>query len=263
MATKVQTKRTKNKTIIIISTMSEQELKEIIDRHQHYLNQNVDGWKTMRADLVGADLKGANLREVILRNANLSHANLAGADLTSAYLCNADLRGANLNGANLDGADLYCADLRGANLEGACLVDAHVVNADLRCADLRGADMTCADFEYAILDRANIDEDEEYRRGVVLSEPIRGWKKCEGKVIVELEIPKGAIVFSINGRKCRTNRAKVISLSRGEIAHSMRDNSFTYEVGKELEILDFDMSYNVECSCGIHFFKTEDEAETY
>lgn len=150
-----------------------------------------------------------------------------------------------------------------AHLEGANLLDAHFENADLRCADLEGADMTCADFEYAIIDRALLDKGEEYRRGVVLSEPIRGWKKCEGNVIVELEIPKGAVVFCINGMKCRTNRAKVISLSRGTIARSIRDNSFTYEVGKEIEILNFDMSYNVECSSGIHFFKSEDDAEAY
>ena len=34
----------------------------------------------------------------------------------------------------------------------------------------------------------------------------------QDEVIVTLEIPRGAIVFSINGYKCRTNKAKMFSL---------------------------------------------------
>ena len=36
-----------------------------------------------------------------------------------------------------------------------------------------------------------------------------------------------------------------------------------YEVGKELEIENFDLMYNVECSTGIHFFRTREEAIDY
>ena len=80
---------------------------------------------------------------------------------------------------------------------------------------------------------------------------------------MELEIPKGAIVFSINGDKCRTNKCKVLSISNGDIAYSIHDHSFTYEVGKEIEIQDFNLMYNIECGSGIHFFKTREDAENY
>ena len=86
--------------------MDNEKLKEILERHRKWLNDE-DGGE--RANLCGAYLCGAYL---------------CGADLCGAYLCGADLRGANLRGANLRGADL-----RGANLRGA----------DLRGADLRGA----------------------------------------------------------------------------------------------------------------------------
>jgi hypothetical protein len=88
---------------------------------------------------------------------------------------------------------------------------------------------------------------------------MRGYKKLSDGSICVLSIPKGAIVFSINGSKCRTNKAKV--LEGGGV--SRYDNEFTYEKGKTYEIKDFDLAYNEECSTGIHFFKTKEEAEDY
>lgn len=89
-------------------------------------------------------------------------------------------------------------------------------------------------------------------------------KKCIGNTIITLEIPKGAIVYSINNSDCRTDKAKVIDMSDDKkIAYSDFDDSFAYELGKEIEIEDFDLRYNVECSTGIHFFRTREEAESY
>ena len=74
-------------------------------------------------------------------------------------------------------------------------------------------------------------------------------------------------MFSINNSKCRTNKAKVVSIDRdktkGIKAISSHDSGFIYEVGKTVEVTDFDCQYNVECGSGIHFFKTEKEARDY
>lgn len=37
--------------------MEKKELKEIIERHQHFIRQNIDGWEGMCANLEGAILK--------------------------------------------------------------------------------------------------------------------------------------------------------------------------------------------------------------
>ena len=68
----------------------------VLEEHRHWLNEDIDGWVNMRANLCGADL----------RDANLWDANLRGANLYGAILCGADLRDASLRGANLYGADL-------------------------------------------------------------------------------------------------------------------------------------------------------------
>ena len=179
-----------------------------------------------RADLRGADLYEANLYEANLHRANLSRANLRGADLRGA-----DLGEANLSGANLSEANLYEANLSRANLSRANLSRA----------------------------KGNLIE---YRRGKVLPDKIIGYKKCEKNVIVTLEIPRGAIVFSISGRKCRTNKAKVVAIDGADRAISTY-KYMSYYVGDEFTVYNFNCEYNEECAQGIHFFMTREEAENY
>jgi hypothetical protein len=102
----------------------------------------------------------------------------------------------------------------------------------------------------------------EYRRGKVLTKEIIGYKKCRHDVIVTLLIPRGAIVFSINGDKCRTNRAKVIGIDGADRAYSKNYN-MSYYVGDEFTIYNFNCEYNAECGEGIHFFMNKEEAENY
>lgn len=298
--------------------MEKEELKEIIRNHQHFLEQDVDNWESMRAnlkerdlssaiitwqnlrqanlrksnlrnaDLRWSDLRYADLREVDLREANLAGADLRWACLTNANLANTNLSLANLVGARLEGANLNLANLRDANLqyahfEGAnlnaanlqyaCLQRANLNNAKLNRADLKGANLqianlfnaklTNANLDSAILTNAILSKKDEIRKGIILSKSIIGWKKCEGDVIVKLKIPKGAVVFSINGKKCRTNKCKVISIEMGNTAISIYNHNFTYTVGKVIEIDNFDLSYNVECGTGIHFFLSEEDARKY
>ena len=207
-------------------------LEKILEDHKHWLNRDIVGWGNMYANLNSADLS----------NANLSYANLRGADL----------RGANLNGTNLRCVYLNSADLRGANLSGA----------NLRYANLRGANLSGADLSGADLRGANLDKEEQIRKGVKLSNSITGWKKCKDGVIVKLEIPRGAIVFSINNNKCRTDKAIVKEIFGADRAFSMH-KYFSYYVGDKIEVYNFNCEYNTECAEGIHFFRTRNEAENY
>ena len=170
-------------------------------------------------------------------------ANLSGADLNKA-----DLRMANLRMADLNKADLCMANLRMTDLS----------RADLRWANLRGANLTGAD-----LSETDLSEDENFRLGRVLDEPLTGYKTTREGVIITAEIPAGAVVFCINGRKCRANRAKITDMAGHEILHSSYDNSFEYRLGQEIEIKGFNLMYNIECANGFHFFRTRKEAEEY
>ena len=69
-------------------------------------------------------------------------------------------------------------------------------------------------------------------------------------------------MFSINGTKCRTNKAKVISIDGANKAYSIY-NHISYYVGDEFNIRNFNCEYNNECASGIHFFMTREEAKRY
>lgn len=222
-------------------------LEKILEDHKHWLNRDIDEWKNMYADLNGADLNSADLSAVDLRGVDLRGSELRVADLNGANLKYANLKGANLRYANLRYADLSCADLNGADLRVADLRGAH-----LRGADLRGANLRCAD----------LDKEEQIRKGVKLSNSITGWKKCKDGVIVKLEIPRGAIVFSINNDKCRTDKAIVKEIIGADRAFSIH-KYFSYYVGDKIEVYNFNCEYNNECAEGIHFFINREEDENY
>ena len=216
--------------------ITKKELKEILEQHKLWLDSNKKEGKC--ADLTDADLRYANLT-----HADLRYANLSGANLTGAGLCR----------ANLIEVNLTCA-----NLTDAILTSANLTRADLTGADLSSANLTGADLTDTIL-----DDNEQCRKGVTLTEPMTGYKKAYGGKIITLEIPIGAKVFSINNNKRRTNKAKVIDMQGKTKLSSIHDIDFKYHVGDEIEIKDFDENYNVECSTGIHFFLTREEAENY
>ena len=155
-------------------------------------------------------------------------------------------------------ADLSWADLRGADLS-----EADLSNADLRGADLRGADLRKADLSWADLRGAVFSVADKFRLGEVLDEPLVGYKKTKEGVVITAGIPAGAIVFCINGSKCRTNKAKITDMSGHDVLHSSYDNSFEYRLGQEIEIKDFNLMYNEECASGFHFFRNRNEAEEY
>ena len=49
--------------------ITQEELKTILENHDHWLNEDWEGWENMRADLRDADLRDADLRGADLRGA--------------------------------------------------------------------------------------------------------------------------------------------------------------------------------------------------
>ena len=172
---------------------------------------------------------------------------MSDTDMSDADMRYANISCANMGSVNMRYANMSCAYVRGANMMDADMRNANMIDTDMRSADLHDANMSCAD---------------RLRKGIKLSEPIIGWKKCKNNVLVKLEIPRGAIVFSINNKKCRTDKAKVLEIIGADRAYS-NHKFFSYYVGDVIEIFDFNCQYNVECAEGIHFFKTREEAENY
>ena len=135
---------------------------------------------------------------------------------------------ANLSRADLCGANLYGADLSRADLCGA-------KNSDLVIAQTR-----------------------------ILSDgDIIGWKKCYDDVIVKLRIPEAAKRSHAFGRKCRAEYADVVEVIGADVGVGSYDKKTEYRVGQRVVPDSWDENWQEECSHGIHFFITRQEAENY
>jgi hypothetical protein len=138
--------------------------------------------------------------------------------------------------ANLSGVLLERADTSGANLKGA--------------NDVPYIPMTCPD------------------EGAFIA-----WKKAFSlydSYIVKLLIPEDARRSSATGRKCRADKAVVLSIEPifgmpviPDEVYSKYDPSFAYKVGQTVVVPNFDTDRFNECSTGIHFFINRQEAIDY
>ena len=203
---------------------------------------------TIRKTVLEAVKSGADLSGAYLSRADLSRADLSRADLSRADLSRADLSRANLSDADLSGAYLSGANLSGANLSGAKLSGAKLSGAKLSGADLSGADIKkiyCTQF------------------CIVPEGDIIGWKKLANGSIAKLLIPKDAKrTNSVIGRKCRAEYVDVLEIF-GEASVDKHTGKTSYKVGERVHPDKYDDLLTVECTNGIHFFITREEAEAY
>ncbi len=238
--------------------------------------KTVDAKCLRYADLSGANLYGANLNNADLRSAKLDNADLRGANLYGADLGYADLRYAKLDNADLRDSDLRYADFYGANLHYADLQYADLHDGDLRNADLCGADLYGAKLSGANLYGAKLDNVKynEWTAFFALQCPEEGsfiaFKKVNDIAIVKLLIPEDAERSSATTRKCRASKAKVLDIYRIDDKSfkliSITNTSYAtteYRVGEMVYPDRWDENRWNECSHGIHFFLTEQEAINY
>ena len=211
--------------------MTQNELNTIIESHQHYLNKDIDGWESMRADLSDKNLSGLNLKNANLKAVNLYKTNLR----------NADLRNADLNYTYLYKTDLSYADLRHANLNGAFFREANLLGTKIDYP------IACPEIGSFI-----------------------GYKKAYYGYIVKIQICEDAKRSSATTKKCRCSKALVLAIenidgsdSGLQKIESYFDFSFIYRVGKIIEVSDFDDNRWNECAPGIHFFMDRQDAVEY
>ena len=202
-------------------------LEEILENHLHWLKQDVDGWKEMRANLDGADISNTDLRFANFKYASLNDVNfyksdLRGVDLGKTILQHtnlsyADFREATLNDAYIPNSNLSYADFGNASLVGAHLAHSNLAKADFGGANLCWADLRSCAFYHADLRDCNLMYSNLRGSKYVPYIPFQcpsdgafvGWKKVNN-VLIKLEIPADAKRSSATTNKCRCDKAKVL-----------------------------------------------------
>jgi len=246
--------------------MEREKLLTMLGRHALWLLDKDGGERIdqTKANLCGADLREAilckaNLREANLFRANLFRANLFGANLRKAVLCKANLSRADLRLVDLNSADLAGADLSGTDLRDAVLYQADLCGANLCGANMYGANLCKANLQETIWDYGTIGLWPAPEGDLI------GWSMKSGH-IVKMLIPADAPRSCGTTRKFRAAWVKVLEIDDGAtncIEHKYKDVLTVYKVGQIVRADSWDSCRWNECSHGIHFFLTREEAEAW
>lgn len=269
--------------------MTNEDFKKVLTNHKKWLDTGATSeseGKRIQLDyeVVSGIVRDFDFTYAVMNRCIFRHVTFIGCKFTDTRMAQCSFfgctfRNCNFNSANFDSSMFYSCEfiictLYNCQLEYSMISFTVLHESTLSLCSFRYSSIMRSDFKTAKFgdsvrfEGAGIESSrlpEEYYRilGKVLAEPIIGYKKTLEGVVIKAEIPAGAIVFSINGKKCRTNRAKIIDMNGHTVLHSGFDIRFTYTLGQEIEILDFDPCYSHECAPGFHFFMTEEEAREY
>lgn len=280
-----------------IKKLSQDEINKMLDKHQNWIDRKDNG---ERADFSHCYLKDVNFNYTNLECAIFDDAFLHNAKFEECTLLNTSFVGAYLQGANFfkakaSDAEFRNAILRNADMRYANMSDCYFTSADLNGADLTGSDFTgscfnnasldnatfchtnldCIEIEYCTFDNAD-DQNNELDAAIPMACPrtgdFIGWKAVmqdDHRFIVKLQIPIDAKRSSAFSNKCRAQFVRtldIICLDADICTDSVTSKAIKDTIYTKGE-LTFPDSWDEcrwnECSNGIHFFMTIDEACEY
>ena len=176
-----------------------------------------------------------------------------------------------------------CGYIIGDDFRGRAFDNQNLRVENFRYCDLRGADLSKAIIDFTTCFDDAIFDEHTKMPDIPMTCPEEGefigYKKAmrfafrdtwtpSARCIVKLLIPADAKRSSGVGRKCRCDKAKVLEITTidgkpVEAAASMYNKLFVYILGETVGVCDFDECRWHECTRGIHFFMTREEAVEY
>lgn len=246
---------------------------------------NLRGTNFRKCNLIEADLSGAVLEDAVLDYVTASKANLSFVDFHKASLVCARMDGSDLRGASFKKTDASFSNFDSADLRGVSIFESKLDYARFIYANLQISMILDCSCEYIALQGANFsgatianckfvnctcDDSTVF---FTLQCPEEGafiaWKRCSDW-IVKLQVTEGAKRSSATSRKCRCSEALVLDIQNLDGTTSSlnsvcsdHDSSFVYRVGEIVRVDNFDENRWSECTAGIHFFITREEAVNY
>lgn len=247
-------------------------IQQKIEAHKKYLEHPWQFWN--KARFVGQDLSGCNFENCDLRGADFRRAKFD----KGVVFRDCDLREANFKGAELEGVEFE-------NCEFSYNEDrlfARYIKMPFWMNKLRyKKDIRCSAGKHLIDSKMNTIIYGVKARDF-LKEPFYGYKIIEtahetegnltmykyGLATLFINPKDGALVYG--GYKCRCAKAFVLSIKDKDGVFYNEGHSIyakgpctKYKVGDYVTADSFDDAWDVECSNGIHFFMSEQEAWDY
>lgn len=256
------------------------DLRFAIFRYASLIQSKFIKTKLMGADFSCADLHGSKFRESSIQCANFESSNMDNTSLKkvngnsanfsftlfkSVLISHSVLKNAIFTGSNMPYASFNSVLFTNSIFYNTELVMAKIINSDIN-----GVIFTGANLEKSIIQNNKINNETTGLAMVCPEEgSFIGYKKAKNNIVV-LEITRDAKRCSSTTLKCRCSKAKVLriedlndKISVIKSIPSDYDQNFIYEVGKIVEVPDFDENRWNECSNGIHFFINKEVAKNY
>lgn len=232
------------------------------------------------ADFSNAKLKNCNFSHCSATRIGFSGAKIVGTRFHSLNLTRANFTEAEFTNCIFDEVLANNLRIRNTQFIGTDFCDSAFFDTDFTRAQFNTCDMKSVQLSGIIFSKENLSgiNADHYTTNIYSCCPEEGafvaFKKAWGdreQVIVKLLIPEDAKRSSACSRKCRASKAKVLAiydieknrLPDSTVAFSDYDYHFAYEVGKTVVVEDFDENRWNECSSGVHFFLSFNEAAKY
>ncbi|MFQ9545355.1 MAG: DUF5758 domain-containing protein [Clostridium sp.] len=263
----------------------QKELDYLIDKHEIWLKNPEKGNRLIldKCDLSSLNIKNRNLKRARFYNCNMNGMRISYCDMSYAGFYSSNMKRIFFENCNFFNETFY-----ENNLREACFLRCRLINIELRSSNFSRAKIKDCELKNIATDSGtsfySLQCPEEgafigFKKAVVFVSDVISenyivtnmnvW--TPQPVIVKLQITEDSLRSSATSRKCRCSKAKVLSISyldgtecpEGTIAYSQYDSDFIYKIGDILEIKNFDENRWEECSTGIHFFITREEAVNY
>jgi hypothetical protein len=220
--------------------------------------------------------KNVYLNEVKFINCKFENCTISDSNLAEVEFLNVSFKDVDFTGCDMKSVTYFKSKLKSVAMR-RCIM----LKNDFKATSFEDVFINDSSLDDSSARESNFDNVHLIRSsGVLLKCPEEGsfigFKKIflgNNSLLCKLEIPADAKRSSAFGRKCRCSKAKVLEIwgkdcdgdylvpiSRG---YSHHDYTFEYKVGETIYPDSFDDNRWDECSNGIHFFITKQEAIDY
>ncbi len=240
-----------------------------------------------------ADITDAKFNDISCNFSSFEHATIRHTDFANARLRNAIFKDSLCGFCNFSDCMLDASDFSYATIDSSSFFDAFLHLGNFEYADIKGSSFYTATLIGANFKNSKIDDETIFSQSHISNiqynnPPISIACPEEGSfigfkvglmynaedlltfVLIKLEIPADAKRSSGTGKKCRCSKATVLDITdlssneqHIEKAVSLYSKAFEYKVGETVHVDDFDDNRWDECSAGIHFFMSKDDAIRY
>lgn len=259
---------------------------------------NLSNYELISFDFSGLVLDHISFENSVLKKINFTNSSLKKTNFCNTKIINSEFKEANLTDANFVLASLKSTSFFEANLTKTIFRYSKCSSNNFNTAILTDADFAYADCAYSNFKKAKLNNilfihANLYNASFIDCKILKtkypkiddgtaffalqcpeegafvGFKKSYDDKIIKLLIMKDSLRSSATSRKCRASKVKVLAITdfkgkmQFEKTYSNYDRSFVYKVGDIIEIKKFNKDRWEECSNGIHFFITREEAIQY